>query len=121
MSTDAATRASRTIPTLWVLVIATGDVSRPDFADPLEAGQLAVAVEAVAAGEDGFAPGLRAARRDDGHAGPDGPVPTTSGPSPEISVVWPTRTPATSVMALSGPGTPRPIVRPRSRKRIRGC
>ena len=29
-STDAATSASRTTPTLWVFVIATGDVSSPD-------------------------------------------------------------------------------------------
>ena len=36
-----------------------------------------------------------------------------------MSVVWPTRTPATSVMALSGPGRPRPMTIPRSRARIR--
>ncbi len=42
------------MPTLWVLVIATGVVSWPDFADPLQARQLAVAVEPVTAGEDGL-------------------------------------------------------------------
>src|SRR5215467_289703 len=41
-----------------------------------------------------------------------GPLPTTSLPSPEMSVVCPTSTPFTSVMALNGPvvpsnGTPR--------------
>src|SRR6185369_2700043 len=35
-----------------------------------------------------------------------GPSPTTSGPSPSINVVTPTSTPPTSVMALSGPGSP---------------
>lgn len=35
-----------------------------------------------------------------------GPLPTTSAPSPEISVEKPTATPATSVMALNGPGVP---------------
>ena len=33
-----------------------------------------------------------------------GPSPGLSGPSPEMRVVWPTVTPATSVIALSGPG-----------------
>ncbi len=35
-----------------------------------------------------------------------GPAPTTSGPSPEISVVTPTSTPGTSVIALNAPGVP---------------
>src|SRR6185503_5973421 len=43
-----------------------------------------------------------------------GPCPTTSGPSPRISVEWPTRTPRTSVIALAGPGRPRPMTTPRS-------
>src|SRR6185436_5972068 len=46
-----------------------------------------------------------------------GPCPTTSSPSPEINVVCPTRTPATSVIALNGPGVPSPITMPRSRAR----
>ena len=45
-----------------------------------------------------------------------GPCPSTSGPSPEMSVVCPTSTPATSVIALSGPGVP-PIGSFRSRAR----
>jgi hypothetical protein len=32
-----------------------------------------------------------------------GPLPAVSLPSPAISVVWPTRTPATSVMAFQVP------------------
>jgi hypothetical protein len=45
-----------------------------------------------------------------------GPLPCTSGPSPLISVVVPTSTPATSVIALNGPGFPEngsPQSRPR--------
>ena len=45
-----------------------------------------------------------------------GPVPTFSAPSPEMSVVIPTSTPATSVMAFSGPGVPSKGT-PRSRAR----
>ena len=43
----------------------------PGLADPLQAGHLAVAVEPVATGEDGFASVLGAARDDDRDAGPD--------------------------------------------------
>ena len=94
--------ASRTTPTECVLVMAIGSGQQARLADPLEAGQLAVAVESVGAGVDG----LR--RRDRPPRGTTtvtpvrtGPCPVTSGPgSPAMSVVWPTRTPATSVMAL---------------------
>src|SRR6202167_5487997 len=45
-----------------------------------------------------------------------GPRPTCNLPDPEIRVVWPTVTPATSVMALSGPGVPsNGTPRPRAR------
>src|SRR5215831_7926714 len=40
--------------------------------------------------------------------------------SPRIMVVWPTSTPATSVMAFSAPGGSTPTVIPRSRARGRG-
>src|SRR5436189_2019610 len=40
--------------------------------------------------------------------------------SPRAIVVWPTRTPATSVMASSGPGGSTPTTMPRSRARGRG-
>src|SRR5580700_9269633 len=39
--------------------------------------------------------------------------------SPSVRVTWPTRTPATSVMALSAPGGKTPGARPRSRARGR--
>jgi len=35
-----------------------------------------------------------------------GPLPISRLPSPEMSVVWPTVSPETSVMALSGGGVP---------------
>ena len=45
-----------------------------------------------------------------------GPLPTTSLPSPSMSVVCPTSTPCTSVMAFNGPGVPSNGM-PRSRAR----
>src|SRR5207247_9066365 len=45
-----------------------------------------------------------------------GPLPTSSLPSPLISVVYPTSTPATSVIALNFPGVPSNGI-PRSRAR----
>src|SRR4029077_9582055 len=45
-----------------------------------------------------------------------GPMPTFSGPSPEIKVVWPTSTPFTSVIAFKAPGVPSKGT-PRSRAR----
>ena len=47
-----------------------GSGQLPGFADPLEAGQLAVAVQAMTPGEDGFVPVVRSARHDDRHPGP---------------------------------------------------
>ena len=47
-----------------------------------------------------------------------GPFPTSSFPSPRMIVLWPTATPATSVIALSGPGAPSNGI-PRSRARGR--
>ena len=49
-----------------------------------------------------------------------GPTPTFNLPWPEISVVWPTVTPATSVIAFSGPGVPSKGI-PRSRARGGGA
>jgi hydroxyacylglutathione hydrolase len=48
-----------------------------------------------------------------------GPWPRRSGPSPSISVVEPTRTPGTSVIASSGPDASVPTSIPRSRRRGR--
>src|SRR5438445_4503476 len=98
--------ASRTTPTLCVLVILTGPSRKPDsstqvvpvisplpFSDhqPAKTGLL---IESFPRGRTAVTP-VRT-----------GPLPTCSFPSPEISVVCPTVTPETSVMALSGPGVP---------------
>ena len=48
------------------------------------------------------------------------PRPAGGSGSSRQTVVWPTRTPGTSVMALPGPGGSRPISMPRSRARARG-
>ena len=87
----------------------------PGFLDPGRAGHLAVAVEREPAGEHRI---LRVApaRQDRGDAGAHRALPTFSLPSPEMSVVKPTSTPATSVIALSGPGVPSNGT-PRSRAR----
>ena len=50
-----------------------------------------------------------------------GPNPGRSFPSPRFRVTCPTRTPFTSVMALSGPGAIRPMTIPRSRMRLRAA
>src|SRR5262245_17514893 len=99
------TVASRTVPTLTVLVSITGPSRKPDSStqavpvisplplsekqpantgslDPRPRGRIAVTPVRT------------------------GPVPTTSFPSPAISVRWPTSTPLTSVMAFRGPGAP---------------
>ena len=118
-STDTATRASRTVPTLWVLVMATGPLSMPDsrthsrpVSSPLPLSR--------------WQPAKTGSRSDPAPRGQTtvtpvrtGPSPTTSGPSPRMIVAWPTVTPATSVMALWGPGVPRPMRIPRSRARMR--
>ena len=49
-----------------------------------------------------------------------GPSPTFSLPEPEIKVAYPTWTPATSVMALNGPGVPSNGI-PKSRARSFDC
>src|SRR6516162_6799420 len=108
--------ASRTTPTLCVLVIITGPIKNPDssthvvpvispfpFSDHQPANTPA-SVTSFPRGKTAVTP-VRT-----------GPFPTTSLPSPETSVVWPTVTPETSVMALSGPGVPSNGT-PRSRAR----
>src|SRR5690349_2403035 len=108
--------ASRTTPTLCVLVIITGPSRKPDSSTqvvpvisplPFSDHQLAktgLLIESFPRGSTAVTP-VRT-----------GPLPTCSFPSPEISVVCPTVTPETSVMALSGPGVPSNGT-PRSRAR----
>src|SRR6266403_4859014 len=108
--------ASRTTPTLWVLVIITGPSRNPDsstqvvpvisplpFSDhhPANTGLF---IESLPRGRTAVTP-VRT-----------GPLPTCSFPSPEMSVVCPTVTPETSVIAFSGPGGPSNGT-PRSRAR----
>src|ERR1700734_2354417 len=112
-----ATPASRTTPTLPVFVIRIGVSSRPlssiqcvpvisPFPFPAKKAAKTLCVPFCPRGRMAVTP-VRT-----------GPLPTTRRPSPEISVLYPTSTPATSVIALSGPvapsnGTPR--------SRARGC
>ena len=48
-----------------------GEVKRPDFADPFEARELAVAVQSVGAREDGLAEGVASVWHHDRDPGPN--------------------------------------------------
>src|SRR6202451_2200867 len=108
--------ASRTTPTLCVFVIITGPSKNPDsstqvvpvispfpFSDHQPANT-ELFIDSLPRGKTAVTP-VRT-----------GPFPTSSLPSPEIRVVWPTATPETSVIALSAPGVPSNGM-PRSRAR----
>src|SRR6185436_8336441 len=93
--------ASRTTPTLWVLVMRTGPSRNPASSiqvvpviSPLPFNENQPAktwsLELLPRGRIAVTP-VRT-----------GPLPTLSAPSPEMSVVTPTSTPATSVIALAG-------------------
>ena len=96
--------ASRTTPTLWVLVIITGPSRKPDSSTQVVPVISPLPLREYQPAKTGslmlFLPRGRMA------VTPvrTGPLPTTSLPSPEMSVVKPTSTPATSVMALIGAG-----------------
>ena len=112
-----STTASRTTPTLWVLVSSTGPSRKPDSSThslpvisplPLKeniAAGTAVLLLSFPSGRMAVTP-VRT-----------GPLPTTSFPSPSTRVVWPTSTPRTSVIALSSPGVPSKGT-PKSRARV---
>src|SRR3712207_2861295 len=117
-SSSAAMRASRTTPTLWVLVIATGVESTPAprihsrpvisplplrLWQPAKTGSSRVRPPR---GETTVTPVLT------------GPSPTTRGPSPRATVECPTRTSPTSVIAFCVPGVRCPTSTPTSRARI---
>src|SRR5439155_17722521 len=100
-----AITASRTMPTLCVLVIITGPSRKPESSthvvpviSPLP---FSVNHAAKTAPLDPFPRGSTAVTPVRA-----GPSPTFRGPSPEIRVVCPTSTPFTSVIALKGPGMP---------------
>src|SRR5580700_775505 len=111
--------ASRTTPTLLVLVIRIG-VSNT----PLSSIQCVPVMSPLPFPEKKPAktPALPLLPRGKIAVTPvrTGPLPTTSWPSPEISVLYPTSTPATSVMAFTGPGVPSNGT-PRSRARGSVC
>src|SRR6185369_6870055 len=97
--------ASRTTPTLCVLVIITGPSRNPESSTqvvpvisplPFNENQPAktASIESLPRGRTAVTP-VRT-----------GPMPTFKGPSPEIKVVCPTSTPLMSVMALNSPGVP---------------
>jgi hypothetical protein len=101
-SPRAPQSASRTTPTLWVFVSATGVVRKPDsriqaspVSSPLPLRRCEPAKWIPSGGRTTVTP-----------------VRTSS---PSTRVVWPTRRPATSVMAFRGPGLPSPMRRPSSR------
>src|SRR3989338_321497 len=118
--THQAMTASRTVPTLWVLVIITGPSIRPDSST-----QVVPVISPLPFRENH--PAKTRSKADRWPRGKravtpvrTGPRPTWSFPSPTTMVLWPTATPATSVMAFSGPGLPSKGT-PRSRARGLAC
>ena len=105
--------ASLTTPTEWVFVIATGPYSMPDSSTHwLPVISPAPFSEKIPAKhvESCWPRGSTAVT----------PVRTAAAPSPQTSVSWPTSTPVTSVIALSGPGRPSKGT-PSARARGRCC
>ena len=118
LSTAQPMTASRTTPTLIVLVIMTGPQRNPDSSSqcvPVISPLPLSVLKAAKTGSGSSFPRGRTA------VTPvrTGPLPRTSGPSPSMSVTCPTSTPATSVIASSVPAVP-PIGMPRSRARSPG-
>ena len=113
-----ATSASRTTPTLWVFVMPMTPPSIPDSRThsspvssplPLRRWQPAKTGSVQTSSECGTTT-VTPVRT--------GPWPTTRGPSPGMSVVWPTATPGTSVMASCSPAPSSPMRRPSSLARM---
>src|SRR3984893_2133916 len=104
-SAESAAIASRTTPTLKVCVMPIGVVRNPDsrthsspVSSPLPLSRWQPAKSGVSGGTTIVTP--------------------VRTESPWISVLCPTRTPATSVMAFLADGTPPPIAMPKSRARM---
>ena len=112
----APTRASLTVPTDQVLVSAIGPFSIPHSATsvrPVSSPTPETRWNPANLGRSqGSGPGRTTVT-----PVRTGPWPRTSGPDPLTMVSCPTRTPATSVMALHRPAGYRPIARPKSRSR----
>src|SRR6266850_850355 len=105
LCTSHSMTASRTTPTLCVFVIITGPARNPDSSSQVVPviSPLPFSVnQPPKTGSPFVAPRGKTA------VTPvrTGPRPTTSLPSPVMIVLCPTVTPATSVMALRGPGLP---------------
>ena len=79
-STDAATSASRTTPTLCVLVIATGVVSRPDSRTHSRPVISPLPLSRWQPAKTGSCQRSALARHDDRDAGPDRPAPDDERP-----------------------------------------
>src|SRR6202008_2755421 len=101
-ATRQAITASRTTPTEWVLVMSTGLSRKPDSST-----QVVPVISPLPFCE--YQPAKENRCMDCAPRGSTavtpvriGPLPTTSLPSPEINVVWPTSTPSTSVIAFRG-------------------
>jgi hypothetical protein len=112
--------ASRTMPTLCVLVIITGPSRKPDSSSHVVPVISPLPFCEYQPPNDGLAIESRPRGRTAVTPVRTGPWPTRSDPSPDTMVEWPTVTPATSVMALSGPGAPSNGT-PRSRARTGRC
>ena len=108
--------ASRTTPTLWVLVIITGPSRNPDSSTQVVPVISPLPFCEYQPANDGLAIESRPRGRTAVTPVRTGPWPTTSLPSPEMIVECPTVTPATSVIALPAPGVPSNGT-PRSRAR----
>jgi hypothetical protein len=100
-----ATEASRTVPTLCVLVMRTAPSRKPPSWSHVVPVISPLPFSAYHPANTGS---LDALPRGSTTVTPvrTGPLPGTRAPSPEINVVCPTSTPATSVIALRGPGVP---------------
>ncbi len=111
------TSASRTVPTECVFVSPIAPLSSPDsriHSRPVSSPLPLSVCDPAKTGSDQTLPSWGTMTVTPVRTGP---LPTTSGPSPRMIVAWPTRTPATSVIAFQGPGWPSPMTIPRSRDR----
>ena len=109
----AATIASRTTPTVCVFVSPIGVVSMPDSRTHSRPVISPLPFSRWQPAKTGSRPGSPSC----GQRRPS--TPGRGRRRPRSIVVWPTRTPATSVIAFAGPGASRPISIPSSRARTR--
>ena len=106
-ATSAAISASRTTPTEWVLVSAMGEVSIPESRIHSSPVSSPLPFSRCGPAKNGSSQGVRSLGRIT--------VTPVRTDSPSISVVCPTWTPGTSVIAFASPGGSVPITTPASR------